>query len=166
MEQEVNLKITCIAVQTSEKAGQAFVGALKKFSMREQEVIHNISQKEKHNENNGKLVKIKDLRKDGSEIEFIDMGKEDDLKDFRKYARKYNVSYSMEKNKATDPPTYLIYFKAKDGAIINQAINAYVADKMKSKEEDKSKGIKERLIISKEKAAKQVSKVRNKEQVR
>lgn len=167
MEQEVNLKMTCIAIQTSEKASQAFLTALRKFSMRQRGVEHSKGSTNSNHtkEPAGKMVKVKDLRKDGSQIEFIDMGI-DELKDFRKYARNYGVSYSMEKNKATEPPTYLIYFKAKDGVLINKAISAYVADKMANKDKDKTKSIAEKLILGKEKAASQPKKVRNKEHVR
>jgi len=167
MEHEVNMKITCIAIQTSEKAGQAFLKALSKFSSRLKatETMNKTIHTKQAKEPAGKIVKVKDLRKDGSQVEFVDMGT-DDLKDFRKYARKFGVSYSMEKNSETDPPTYYIYFKAKDSVLIEKAIKEYVADKMKDKDHDKPESIKDKLIEAKAKAAAQVKKVRNKEQVR
>ena len=167
IEQEVNMKITCIAIQTSEKAGQAFFKALSKFSSRlkESETMNKTTRAKPAKEHAGKMVKVKDLRKDGSQIEFIDMGT-DDLKDFRKYARKYGVSYSMEKSNESDPPTYFIYFKAKDSVFIDKAIKEYVADRMKDKDQSKAEGIKDKLIEAKAKSAAQVRKVRNKEQIR
>ena len=168
MEQEVNMKIACIAIQTTESAGKAFTRAMKGFIER-QAVDHSNVTKNKaateHKEPFGKMVKVKDLRKDGSQIEFVDMG-QDELKDFRRYARKYGVSYSMEKNKASDPPTYLIYFKAKDSNLITKAISSYVSDKLKDVDVNKEEGIASKLEAAKEKAASQVKKVRNKEKVR
>ncbi len=166
MEQEVNMKIACIAIQTTESAGKAFTRAMKGFIERQTDGLHNNKgDKSEHKELLGKMVKIKDLRKDGSQIEFVDMG-EDELKDFRKYARKYGVSYSMEKNNESDPPTYLIYFKAKDSQLITKAISSYVSDKYKDSEKDKELGIVDKLDIAKEKATSQVNKVKNKEIIR
>jgi len=164
MEQEVNMKIACLAIQTTESASRAFTRALKGHYENLKKLSENKNAtKTKDKEKGGKMVKIKDLRKDGSKIEFIDMGK-DEMKDFRKYARKYGVSYSMELNKETS--TYFIYFKAKDGVLIDKAISEYVADKLLAAEKDKEAGIGEKLIVAKEKVGKQPKKVKNKEQIR
>ena len=169
MEQEVNMKTACIAIQSSERAGVAFLRGLQGFVNQQR---HNHSKVEQHARNkantkeiSGKMVKVKDLRKDGSQIEFVDMGV-DEMKDFRKYARKYGVTYSMEKNKKTDPPTYLIYFKAKDSTIINKAISEYVADKMEVKDKAKVPTLMEKLVAAISKSKQQPKKVKNKEQVR
>ena len=167
MEQEVNMKIACIAIQTGESAGKAFAKALKGFVDRQMVISpkKNTSSEHIDKEKSGKQVKVKDLRKDGSQIEYVDMG-QDELKDFRRYARKYGVSYSMEKNTQNDPPTYLIYFKAKDSSLITKAISSYVSDKLKDVDVNKEEGIASKLEAAKEKAASQVKKVRNKEHVR
>ena len=101
MEQEVNMKTTCIAIQSSEKAGQAFMRGLNGFVEKQKSVIRSAGSTNKSAPNKevaGKIVKVKDLRKDGSQVEYVDMGN-DELKNFRKYARKYGVTYSMEKTK-------------------------------------------------------------------
>ena len=169
MEQEVNMKTTCIAIQSSERAGLAFVRGLRGFVSNQRNNIRKIENVSNHKNTNkevaGKMVKVKDLRKDGSQIEFVDMGV-DEMKEFRKYARKYGVTYSMEKNKETDPPTYLIYFKAKDSTIINKAISEYVADKMEVKDKAKVPTLMEKLVAAISKSKQQPKKVRNKEQVR
>ena len=165
MEQEVNMKITCIAIKTGEEAGKAFLTALSNFNLKvkESELMKKRTKTNQVKEHGGKMVKVKDLRKDGSQIEFVDMGN-DELKNFRRYARKYGVTYSMEKNKESDPPTYLIFFKAKDSQLITRAVSEYVKDMMTEK--DKEEGIKHKLSIAKEKMNSQVKKVRNKEQIR
>ena len=90
MEQEVNMKTTCIAIQSSERAGVAFLRGLQGFVNQQR---HNHSKVEQHARNkantkeiSGKMVKVKDLRKDGSQIEFVDMGV-DEMKDFWKLRR-------------------------------------------------------------------------------
>lgn len=166
MEQEVNTKTICIMIQSAEKAGAVFERGLSKF-IEEQKNLQSsnrqIKKSTKGTLQGGKTVRIKDLTKDGSQVEFVDMGK-DSMKDFRRYARKYGVTYSMEKNKETNPPTYLMYFKAKDGVLINKAISSYVADRIK--EADKEETIGEKLIEAKEKVSLQPEKIRNKEKVR
>lgn len=168
MEQEVNMKTTCIAIQSSEKAGQAFMRGLNGFVEKQKSVIRSAGSTNKSAPNKevaGKIVKVKDLRKDGSQVEYVDMGN-DELKNFRKYARKYGVTYSMEKNKATSPPTYLIYFKAKDSTLINKAISEYVSDTLKGKNKSPMQTLKDKLVKAKAKSANQPKKLRNKEQIR
>lgn len=168
MEQEVNMKTTCIAIQSSEKVGQAFMRGLNGFVEKQKRVILSAGSTNKSAPNKevaGKIVKVKDLRKDGSQVEYVDMGN-DELKNFRKYARKYGVTYSMEKNKATDPPTYLIYFKAKDSTLINKAISEYVSDTLKGKNKSPMQTLKDKLVKAKAKSANQPKKLRNKEQIR
>ena len=167
MEQEVNLKIACIAIQTTETASRAFIKALEGFTQKQMSFSDNRKTRveSEHKETEGRMVKVKDLRKDGSQIEFVDMGN-DELTKFRKYARRNGVSYSMEKNNETDPPTYLIYFKAKDSVLINKAIKEYVNDKYKEAEKDKDNSLTEKLAKAKEKSKTQPKKVRNKEKIR
>ena len=68
MEQEVNMKTACIAIQSSERAGVAFLRGLQGFVNQQR---HNHSKVEQHARNkantkeiSGKMVKVKDLRKD------------------------------------------------------------------------------------------------------
>ncbi len=166
MEQEVNMKMVCIVMQSSEKASQVFYNALQKF-IAKQSNNYTKSKDSAVNkaEPKGKIVKVKDLRKDGDQVEFEKMGN-DNMKDFRKYARKYGVSYSMEKDKSSTPPTYMIFFKAKDGNLIRKAMNSFVAEKMKDDKEKPEKGISNALIDAKDKVSKQPSKVKKKEKIR
>lgn len=68
MEQEVNMKIACIAIQTTESAGKAFTRAMKGFIERQAADHSNVTKNKaatEHKEPFGKMVKVKDLRKDG-----------------------------------------------------------------------------------------------------
>ncbi|MBR3634691.1 MAG: PcfB family protein [Lachnospiraceae bacterium] len=161
MEQEVNIKVICITTQSAEKVAHVFTNALREYMHMQKGSTH-IS-KQKNVEHKGKIVKVKDLRKDGSQVECVDMDDEE-LKRFRKFARRYGVSYSMEKNKETAPPTYNIFFKATDSTLINKAISDYVVDKIEKG--DKENGIVQKLIAAKEKMGIEPKKVRNKEQIR
>ena len=83
MEQEVNIKVVCLACQSAEKASQVFMHALKGYAQR---FKNDITINSKHNkiektDKEGKMVKVKELRKDGSQIEFVDMG-QGEIKEF------------------------------------------------------------------------------------
>lgn len=169
MEQEVNMKITCIAVQSGERVGQVFLHGVKSFVDKQRSVAASRSKqgpvKKEHSQTGGKKVKIKDLRKDGSDIQFVDI-KTEEMKDFQRYARKYGITYAMEMDKSTQPPTYYIYFKAKDGLLTEKALSEYIADRLKQKEVSKDKGVKPKLEKAKEKVTKQIKKVKKKEIIR
>jgi len=166
MEQEVNMKIVCIACQSAKDVSHVFSHALKEYydlHIRSSETSNVKMPKETHRETKGKLVKVKDLRKDGSEVQFTDMGA-DDLKQFRRYAKQYGVSYAMEKRNDTYPPTYLIFFKAKDGFVIDKAVSNYVTDTLINN--DIKEGLHHKLDIAKDMVSKQTKKIRNKEHIR
>lgn len=59
----------------------------------------------------------------GGQTEHIEvMGR---LKDFERCARKNRVSYIVERNSGTDPPTWKISFKAPQGEDITNAFKEY-----------------------------------------
>lgn len=166
MEQEVNMKIVCIACQSAKDVSHVFAHAVKEYYEKHinmNDTDNGKISKPTKTETRGKLVKVKDLRKDGSEVQFTDMGP-DDLKQFRRYAKEYGVSYAMEKRNDTDPPTYLIFFKAKDGFVIEKAVSKYVTDTLINN--DNKEGLHHKLDIAKDMVSKQTKKIRNKEHVR
>ena len=162
MEQEVNIKTVCIATRSAEKAASVFRSALKDYIGLQKRHINKSNQSDKRT-HTSRIVKVKDLRKDGSMIELVDMSDEE-MKNFRRFARRYGVSYAMEKNKETDPPTYLIFLKAKDRMLINKAVDEYVSDNESRKRDDL--GLKQKLNLAKEMMNTHPKKVRKKEHIR
>lgn len=110
--------------------------------------------KAKHNNISvARLTKMVDGRP-GDSISKIDSDiTEEATKSFKKYASKYGVKYSLVKDTSTIPPTYSVFFAAKDTSIINQCIKEYMKEKFR---EPKNKSwnresIKERMKKAKEK---------------
>ena len=162
MEQEVNIKTVCIATRSAEKAASVFKSALMDYIGIQKRLIgkNHTDDKKTHT---SRIVKVKDLRKDGSMIELVDMSDEE-LKNFRRFARRYGVSYAMEKNKDTDPPTYLIFLKANDRKLINRAVDEYVSDnELKTISYG---GLKQKLLTAKDMMNSHPKKVRKKEHIR
>jgi hypothetical protein len=49
------------------------------------------------------------------------------IESFERFARKFNVSYRLEKNKGTDPPTWTVFFKTPQESQMTAAFRAYSA---------------------------------------
>jgi hypothetical protein len=66
---------------------------------------------------------MRQLSKGGSlsNIEIMD----DNIKAFDPVARKYNVSYSLQKDASSDPPRWLVFFRAKDVDAITAAFKEF-----------------------------------------
>lgn len=162
MEQEVNIKTVCIATRSAEKAASVFRSALRDYiGIQKRHMGSNKTNN--YRTHTSRIVKVKDLRKDGSMIELVDMSDEE-MKNFRRFARRYGVSYAMEKNRETDPPTYLIFLKAKDRVLINRAVDEYVKENESRKRS--YGGLKLRLARAKAMMNAGPRKVRKKEHIR
>lgn len=53
---------------------------------------------------------------------------------FDRYARKYDVDYSLKKDKTADPPVYYVFFRSKSVASMTAAFKEYTNDIAKKKE--------------------------------
>jgi hypothetical protein len=47
------------------------------------------------------------------------------IQSFERFARKFDVSYRVEKNKSTDPPTWTVFFKTSQESQMTAAFKAY-----------------------------------------
>ena len=51
---------------------------------------------------------------------------EGNIRTFDRVARKYGVDYAVRKDRTSEPPVYLVFFKAKDRSVLNTAFRDYV----------------------------------------
>ena len=49
------------------------------------------------------------------------------IKDFDRFAKRYHIDYSIQKDLSCTPPRYLVYFKAQDTDALNAAFKEYSA---------------------------------------
>jgi hypothetical protein len=77
---------------------------------------------------------VRELSKGGAlqSIEITD----GNIKAFEPYARKYGVSYALQKDASSEPPKWLVFFKAKDTDALTAAFKEFSA-KVLSKEKAK-----------------------------
>ena len=50
---------------------------------------------------------------------------DDNIKSFERVARKYHVDFAVKRDKTTEPPRYLVFFKGKDADVITQAFREF-----------------------------------------
>ena len=72
------------------------------------------------------------------------------IKDFERIARKYGVDFTLRKDATTQPPHYIVIFKAKDADNMEQAFKEFTAKKLQREERP---SIRKDIAASKEKAA-------------
>ena len=106
-------KATKITAQTLAKLMQA---ALRKM-------------KESHNKPKEGFQTIKQLSKGGS-LSTVEVT-EGNIKAFDPVARKYNISYSLKRDNASDPPRWLVFFRAKDADAMTAAFKEFISKTVK-----------------------------------
>ena len=53
------------------------------------------------------------------------------IKDFERIARKYGVDYAIKRDRANDPPRFLIFFKSRGADALTAAFNEYAGRKVR-----------------------------------
>ena len=81
------------------------------------------------------------------------------IKSFERVAKKYKVDFAIKKDKTTEPPRYLVFFKGRDADVLTQAFKEFV--KVNEKKQNRV-SVKEKLAHFKEIIAKN----KNRERVR
>ena len=73
------------------------------------------------------------------------------IKSFEKYARKYNIDFSLKKDTSVSPPRYYVFFKAKDVDIMTAAFKEYTGKQLSK---GKKPSLRKKLSLAKERTAK------------
>ena len=76
----------------------------------------------------------KAAKKQGASLETVEVSDKKVL-GFETIARQYGIDYGLKKNDATDPPTWNVYFMAKDRATMTQAFKDFTNRQLASKRE-------------------------------
>ena len=83
-----------------------------------------------------------------------------DLKEFQRITRRYGVDYAIRKGDG-DKPRVLVFFKARDSDALTAALKELASTKARTQSERPS--VLQRLEKAKERAAKTIGKIRNRE---
>ena len=115
-----------------------------------------------HRQNKAKLhgkISVKKLVREGAGTSSIEVN-DGNIKSFERVARKYNVDFAVKKDKTTEPPRYMVFFKGRDADAITQAFREFVYGNEKKKAKV---SVREKLKRFRETAIKDQNKERSRE---
>ena len=140
MQEEVTQKTIALSVKTGKLTAQALQAALKKYLQHRAKgktMLHHGQQS------------LKQLKKHGAALSNIEIT-EANIGAFKPCAKKYGVDFTLRKDATTQPPHYIVIFKAKDADNMEQAFKEFTAKKLQREERP---SIRKDIAASKEKAA-------------
>ena len=140
MQEEVDQKTIALSMKTGKLTAQVLQAALKKYLQHRAKgktTLHHGQQS------------LKQLKKHGAALSNIEIT-DANIDLFRPCAKKYGVDFTLRKDATTQPPHYIVIFKAKDADNMEQAFKEFTAKKLQREERP---SIRKDIAASKEKAA-------------
>ena len=122
MQEESTQKTIALVVKTSKLTASTLKAAMKMY-------LNHCKQKAQ--KTHGK-TSVKKLVGEGAGVSSIEVS-DSNIKSFERVARKYNVDFAVKKDKTTDPPKYMVFFKGRDADVISQAFKEFVYGNEKRK---------------------------------
>lgn len=156
MQEEVNEKTIALCIKGGKMTADILKAAMRKYLQEmEKEKAKSMQKTQVKKEQKTQVVKrgkqsIKSMLDKGSELSNIEIT-DNNIRSFERVARKYGIDYSLKRDKSTDPPKYLVFFRAKDADVMTAAFKEYSGITL---QKSKRKSIKLRLQKAIEKAAK------------
>ena len=156
MQEEVNEKTIALCIKGGKITADILKAAMRKYLQEmEKEKAKSQQKAQVKKEQKTQVVKrgkqsIKSMLDKGSELSNIEIT-DNNIRSFERVARKYGIDYSLKRDKSSDPPKYLVFFRAKDADVMTAAFKEYSGIMLQKR---KRKSIKLRLQKAIEKAAK------------
>ncbi len=127
MQEEVENKTLTLVINGSKLTGRMLKSAISKYLAHRKEVKH-----QKHQTDvvpHGKQT-VKELVGQNQGVSNIEIN-DPSIKDFERIARKYGVDYAIKRDRSSDPPKFLVFFKSRDADALTSAFNEYAGKKVK-----------------------------------
>ena len=140
MQEEVTQKTIALSMKTGKLTAQVLQTALKKY------LQHRA--KGKNTLHHGQQS-LKQLKKHGAALSNIEIT-DANIGLFKPCAKKYDIDFTLRKDRTTHPPRYIVIFKSKQADNLEQAFKEFTAKKLKQQERP---SIRKTLAVLKEKAA-------------
>lgn len=152
MQEETTQKTIAFAVKTTKLTAGVLEKLIKMYLDKQKQKIS----QPKH----GK-ISVKELVGQNVGVSNIEVT-DSNIKCFERVAKKYNVDFAVKKDKTTEPPRYLVFFKGRDADVLTQAFKEFV--KVNEKKQNRNRvSVKEKLAQFKEILSKDKSKERARE---
>lgn len=125
MQEQNSEKVISLAVRASKMTLSELKNLMQKFLNHEK---NRAAAKKSHTVSVPKVYKgkqsVKHLMDKGEKLTNIEITDEN-IKGFGKIARKYNIDFSLKKDKSLEPPKYVVFFKAKDMDVFTTAFKEF-----------------------------------------
>ncbi len=130
MQEEVENKTLTLVINGSRLTGRMFKAAISKYLNHRREVKQ---QKRRSRDSpvppHGKQT-VKQLIGQDQGVSNIEIN-DPSIKAFERIARKYGVDYAVQRDRSSDPPRFLVFFKSRDADALTAAFNEYAGNKVK-----------------------------------
>lgn len=143
LQEEATQKTIAFAVKSSKLTADVLKKLIKMY-------LDN--QKQKSNQPKHGKQTVKELVGQNAGVSNIEIT-DSNIKSFERVAKKYSVDFAVKKDKTTEPPKYLVFFKGRDADVLTQAFKEFVKanEKKQTKVSVREKLAQFREILSKDK---------------
>ena len=165
MQDEVNQKVVTLCINGGKISARilknAIVKLLRRMEQERRQTARTSKQQKEPVVYHGKQSMEK-LMKQNCQLTNIEVT-DGNIKSFEKYARKYNIDFSLKKDTSISPPRYFVFFKAKDVDIMTAAFKEYTGKQLSKK---KKPSLRKKLSLAKERMAKHREREKNRQKER
>ncbi len=123
MQEEVENRTVTLSINATKMTGRVFKDAVRKY------LAYRKNKSQKDVKPTGKQT-VRQLIGQNQGVTNVEI-EDKSIRDFERIARKYGVDYAIKKDKTSDIPKYLIFFKARDGDALNAAMSEYANKQLK-----------------------------------
>ena len=142
MQDEINEKVIALSIRTTKLTAEMLQKSIR-FMLSQIK-----KQLDKPVQHHGKQS-LKQLKKHGAALSNIEIT-DANIGLFKPCAKKYDIDFTLRKDRTTHPPRYIVIFKSKQADNLEQAFKEFTAKKLKQQERP---SIRKTLAVLKEKAA-------------
>ena len=120
MQEEVENRTVNLAISTTKLTGRTIVAGIRKY-LQHREKVKAHTDTRPHGKQTVKELLGQNQGATNTEID------KTEIRDFERLAKKYGVDYAIRKDKAADPPRYLVFVKARDGDVLDAIVKEHLA---------------------------------------
>ena len=135
MQDEINQQTVALMIRATKISAQILQQAIAKSFLDPRKINEKINSMTF--ETHGKQC-LRSLMDQGAELSNIPIS-EDNIGDFERVAKKYEIDYSLKKDNSREDPCYLVFFKARDADVMTAAFREYCRDVLPEQEQAREK---------------------------
>jgi len=129
MQEEVESRTVTLTVNSTKMTGRILKEALQKYLAYKKAKSQGKAYQDVKPTGKQSVKKLIGQNQGVANVEIEDKS----IREFERIARKYGVDYAIKKDKTSEIPKYLVFFKARDGDALNAAMTEFAHKKLKKK---------------------------------